>query len=105
MLINQLPWLYSGTLRENLDPFNEYTDERMWKCLEMASVSKQFRNLNGLDTVLSESGGNLSWEKQLVCLARSILGENKILFLMSRLPILIFTQIELYKMPLGKWMF
>ena len=79
MLINQLPWLYSGTLRENLDPFNEYTDERMWKCLEMASVSKQFRNLNGLDTVLSESGGNLSvGEKQLVCLARSILGENKI---------------------------
>ncbi len=79
MLINQIPWLYSGTLRDNLDPFGEYSDERMWKCLKMASVASNFENLNGLDTLLSESGGNLSvGEKQLVCLARSILGKNKI---------------------------
>ena len=32
-IIPQEPILFSGTLRKNLDPFGEFTDESIWKSL------------------------------------------------------------------------
>lgn len=38
-IIPQDPFLYSGTIRRNLDPFNEYTDENIWEALEEVKIT------------------------------------------------------------------
>lgn len=37
--------LFSGTLRDNLDPFNVYTDEEVWDALEQASLGPTVRHV------------------------------------------------------------
>ena len=54
------PILFSGTLRMNLDPFNLYSDEQIWKALEEAHFKDFVSGLNEkLDFVFSEGGENL----------------------------------------------
>merc|ERR1711871_60480 len=78
-LIGQTPWLFSSTLRANLSPFGRYNDDQMWEALDMVSMSSTFKDADGLDTVVSESGSNLSvGQKQLNCLARCLLGRKRI---------------------------
>ncbi|XP_012875370.1 PREDICTED: cystic fibrosis transmembrane conductance regulator [Dipodomys ordii] len=82
-VIPQKVFIFSGTFRKNLDPYEQWTDQEIWKVADevgLRSVIEQFPGK--LDFVLVDGGYVLSHgHKQLMCLARSVLSKAKILLL------------------------
>ena len=82
-IIPQDPVLFTGTVMYNLDVTRKKSQEDAWAAMEAASpeLAMQFRAAgSGLDTYISEGGKNLSsGQRQLICLARALLRQSKIL--------------------------
>lgn len=81
-IIPQDPVLFSGTLRRNLDPFEEYPDADIWSALEKVELKDIASGPLGLHSAVMAHGSNFSvGQRQLLCLARAILRKNRILVL------------------------
>ncbi|GMF03938.1 unnamed protein product [[Candida] boidinii] len=94
-IIPQDPILFNGTMRENLDPFKEKTDEELYMSLKRSGLIEvendlQFQeiltgktiNKFSLNQKVEDGGENFSLgERQLIALARALVRQSKILIL------------------------
>jgi len=80
-IIPQDPVLFLGTIRTNLDPFEEHTDNQLWGALKKVHLLRVIKEFpSKLDSPILEGGENLSLgQRQLLCIARALLRNSKIL--------------------------
>jgi ABC-type multidrug transport system fused ATPase/permease subunit len=80
-IIPQDPFLFEGTIRQNVDPTNIYSDSQIIEALEKCHLTNTTNNFQ-ITTQIEENGKNLSCgEKQLICLTRAILAKKSILLI------------------------
>ena len=72
-----------GKIRDNIDPFNHSNDDKIYDVLREVKLFDHINKMDEkLDTIISESNNVFSvGQKQLICLARAILRQTKILVL------------------------
>ncbi|KAL0112749.1 hypothetical protein PUN28_012191 [Cardiocondyla obscurior] len=82
-IIPQEPFLFTGSLRRNLDPFDQFSDTVLWQALQDVELKETISEMAaGLNTKVSDEGSNFSvGQKQLLCLARAIIKNNRIMVL------------------------
>jgi ABC-type multidrug transport system fused ATPase/permease subunit len=86
-IIPQDPTLFRGTVRSNLDPFEEHTDLELWSALRQADLVDEGATLDAhgssrihLDSVVEEEGLNFSLgQRQLMALARALVRGSQII--------------------------
>ncbi|XP_042456213.1 ABC transporter C family member 10-like isoform X1 [Zingiber officinale] len=82
-IIPQDPTLFHGSVRYNLDPLGQYTDQHIWEVLDKCQLREVVQEKEGgLDSLVVEDGLNWSMgQRQLFCLGRALLRRSRILVL------------------------
>ena len=82
-IVTQEPFLLEGTLKENIDPLNKYSDNEIIEILNNFCLFNEIQSdYRRLRIEIKENGNNLSiGEKQLICFARAALKKSKIIIL------------------------
>jgi ATP-binding cassette subfamily C (CFTR/MRP) protein 1 len=79
-IVTQEPFVFEGTLKENIDPNNNYNNNDIENLLNM--FNEFHKNKFNLNLKISENGNNLSFgEKQIICIIRALIKKNNILIL------------------------
>lgn len=78
-IVPQEPFLFSGTVRDNLDPRSLHLDSEIWNAITHCLTSPLVQGLGGLSGKIESGGSNLSaGQKQLLCLTRALLKSAKV---------------------------
>ncbi|GLT54949.1 hypothetical protein SLA2020_281070 [Shorea laevis] len=82
-IIPQDPTLFSGSVRYNIDPLSEHTDQDIWEVLKKCQLQEAIQEKEeGLDSLVIQDGSNWSMgQRQLFCLGRALLKRSRILVL------------------------
>lgn len=81
-LVPQDPIIFSASIRRNLDPFNDFSDDCVWDCLSKCMLKQHVLRLGGLDAEVKAEGDNLSFgQRQLLSIARMVIRQPAILLL------------------------
>ncbi|MBA0582222.1 hypothetical protein Gorai_024373 [Gossypium raimondii] len=107
-IIPQDPTLFGGSVRYNIDPLEQHTDNEIWEVLEKCQLREavqakegglnstgkknkdtrvgffQFASINNMKTISAVVQDGLNWsmgQRQLFCLGRALLKRSKILVL------------------------
>ncbi|CAN4093072.1 unnamed protein product [Withania somnifera] len=82
-IIPQEPVLFEGTVRSNIDPIGQYSDDEIWQSLERCQLKDVVSSKpQELDSTVVDNGDNWSVrQRQLLCLGRVMLKRSRLLFM------------------------